>query len=77
MDFSKDEIFEVWSALTRGITTRAKLTGRAYDEAYYLFPVIARLPYVSPLKAERSGHAEAIGLQMIDRVRSPSEVSAA
>jgi O-acetyl-ADP-ribose deacetylase (regulator of RNase III) len=69
--FTKDEMFEVWAALMRGVMTRSKLIGRAHDEAYYIFPILARLPYVRPLQAERAGSSAAIGLRMISR-SSPS-----
>lgn len=71
--FSKEDVFEIWNALSRGILTRQKLTGRAYDEAYYIFPILSRLPYVEPMQAEKTGGAPAIGLKLVARSQTVTE----
>jgi len=71
--FSKEDMFEIWNALSKGIMTRQKLTGRAYDEAYYLFPILSRLPYIEPMQAEKTGGTAAIGLKLVARSQAVTE----
>jgi O-acetyl-ADP-ribose deacetylase (regulator of RNase III) len=50
-----DELFELWSVMLRGPVTRKKLAGRAYTDAYYLFPILRELPYVRAIELQTRG----------------------
>ena len=55
IDIPHEELFGVWTLLNRGLITRQKLAGRSFDEAYYLLPVLASLPYIEPVEVARPG----------------------
>lgn len=46
---SNEELFELWTLLLRGPLTPQKMSGAAYDSAYYLFPIMVHLPYIRPI----------------------------
>ena len=62
----QDEMFEIWTLLNKGPVTRRKLSGVAHREAYYLFPVLASLPYIRPIQLGFRDETAAIGVEFLD-----------
>ena len=65
-----DELFELWTLLLRGPLTRQRLPGAAYDSAYYLFPVLAHLPYVRAIQIARKDDPGAMAVELLDQETS-------
>ena len=57
----------MWTLLLRGPLTRKRLPGAARDSAYYLFPILARLPYVRAIQIARKDDTVAIAVELLDR----------
>jgi O-acetyl-ADP-ribose deacetylase (regulator of RNase III) len=62
-----DELYELWTLLLRGPLTRRRLPGAARDSAYYLFPILARLPYVRPIEVGRKDDIAAMAVELLDQ----------
>ena len=65
-----EELFELWSLLLRGPLTRQRMPGAARDSAYYLFPILARLPYIRPIQVERKDETAAMAVELLDQQMS-------
>lgn len=72
---SNEDLYELWTLLLRGPLTRQRLPGAARDSAYYLFPILASLPYVRPISVERKGDTPAIAVELLDRDSSTEVLS--
>ena len=70
-----EELYELWTLLLRGPLTRQRLPGSARDSAYYLFPILARLPYVRPIMLERKDDAAAMAVELMDQESSTEFVT--
>ena len=64
---SNDELYELWTMLLRGPLTRQRLPGAAWDSAYYLFPILARLPYVRAIYVRRTDDPTAMAVELLDQ----------
>lgn len=67
---SKDVLYEMWTLLLRGPVTRRKLPGAARDSAYYIFPILAHLPYIRPIEVSRKDDMGAIAVELLDQASS-------
>jgi O-acetyl-ADP-ribose deacetylase (regulator of RNase III) len=72
---SNDELYEMWSLLLRGPLTRRKMPGAARDNAYYIFPILAHLPYVRPVEIAQRDDQGAIAVELLDDALDSKEVS--
>ena len=43
------------------------MPGAARDSAYYLFPILAHLPYVRPIKIGRKDNTVATAVELLDQ----------
>ena len=64
---SNEELYELWTQLLRGPLTRQRLPGAAWDSAYYLFPILARLPYVRAIQVRRIDDPAAMAVELMDQ----------
>lgn len=64
---SNDELYELWTLLLRGPLTRMRLPGAARDSAYYLFPILARLPYLRAIEVGRKDDTAAMAVELLDQ----------
>lgn len=64
---SKEELYELWTLLLRGPLTRQRLPGAARDAAYYIFPILAHLPYVRAIELGRKDDTAAIAIELLDQ----------
>lgn len=64
---SNDELFEMWTLLLRGPLTPQKMPGAAYDSAYYLFPIMVRLPYIRPIQVARKNDPPVMAVELLDQ----------
>jgi O-acetyl-ADP-ribose deacetylase (regulator of RNase III) len=72
----KDELFELWSVMLRGPVTRKKLSGRAYTDAYYLFPILRELPYVRAIELQaRDAKLPALALELDHETQSRQAIA--
>lgn len=72
---TNDELYEMWSLLLRGPLTRRKLPGAARDNAYYIFPILAQLPYVRPIEVAPRDEQAAIAVELLDDTIDSNEIS--
>lgn len=63
----KDELYELWTLLLRGPVTRRKLPGAARDSAYYIFPILALLPYIRAIEVSRPDDVRSIAVELLDQ----------
>ena len=68
---NNDVLYELWTLLLRGPLTRKRLPGAARDEAYYLFPILARLPYLRAIEVGRKNDTSAMAIELLDQDSSP------
>ena len=61
-----EELYELWTLLLRGPLTRRRLPGAARDSAYYLFPILARLPYVRAIQIARKDDTVALAVELLE-----------
>jgi O-acetyl-ADP-ribose deacetylase (regulator of RNase III) len=74
---SRDELFEIWTLMLRGPVTREKLAGRAYADAYYLFPVLRELPYIRAVELQPRGAAiPSIAMELDDETEARDAIAA-
>ncbi len=64
---SIEELYELWTLLLRGPLTRQRLPGAAREEAYYIFPVLAGLPYVRAIQIGRTDDTRAIAVELLEQ----------
>jgi O-acetyl-ADP-ribose deacetylase (regulator of RNase III) len=65
-----DELFELWTLMLRGPVTHKKLSGRAYGEAYYLFPILKELPYIRAIELQPRGvNMPALAMELDDQTQ--------
>lgn len=64
---SNEELYELWTLLLRGPVTRQRLPGAARDSAYYLFPILAQLPYVRAIVVGRKDDSSAMAIELLDQ----------
>ena len=64
---SKEELYELWTLLLRGPLTRQRLPGAARESAYYIFPILACLPYVRAIQVGRKDDTAAIAVELLDQ----------
>jgi hypothetical protein len=62
---SNEELYELWTLLLRGPLARQKLAGKAREEAYYIFPVLAHLPYVRSIEIGRNEDDAALAVEIV------------
>ena len=62
---SNEELYEMWTLLLRGPLTRQRMPGAARDSAYYLFPILAHLPYVRPIQVGRKDDTAAMAVELL------------
>lgn len=60
-----DELYELWTLLLRGPVTRRKLPGAARDSAYYIFPILALLPYIRAIEVSHPDEVGAIAVELL------------
>jgi O-acetyl-ADP-ribose deacetylase (regulator of RNase III) len=61
----EQELYELWQQLQMGPVYRSRMTGTAYEEAYYLIPILASLGYIRPIYVGFLNDSERIGVQLI------------
>lgn len=62
-----DELYELWSLLLRGPVTQNKVPGTGRDWAYYLFSVLAHLPYVRPIEIGQQDDSSTLAIELTDQ----------
>ena len=67
---SNEDLYELWTLLLRGPLTRQRLPGAARDAAYYLFPILAGLPYVRAIEVGRKDDTAAMAVELLDQESS-------
>jgi hypothetical protein len=56
--------------------TRKKLSGRAYTDAYYLFPILRELPYVRAIELQaRDAKLPALALELDHETQSRQAIA--
>jgi hypothetical protein len=72
-----DELFDLWTLMLRGPVTRKKLSGRAYADAYYLFPILRELPYIRAIELQPRGSViPAVAMELDDETESREAIAA-
>lgn len=62
-----EELYEAWTLLLRGPLTKRRLAGHARTEAYYLFPILAALPYVQLIELQPRGQTSSmVAVELLD-----------
>lgn len=67
-----EELYEMWTLLLRSPLMRRNLPGAARDSAYYIFPILTRLPYIRPIELGQSEDDSAIAIELLDQESSES-----
>ena len=62
-----DELYELWTLLLRGPVTRRRLPGEVRESAYYIFPILAALPYVRAVEIGLRDDTSSTAVELIDR----------
>lgn len=73
---SKNDLLELWQLLLRGPVTRQRLPGRARDAAYYLFPLLSRIPQIRPIELGTEDNVSAMAIELNRRSTLPKDVLA-
>lgn len=72
-----DDLYELWTLLLRGPVTRRQLPGEAQTSAYYIFPILAELPYIRPIEIGRKDDIASIAIELLDQNIDAEFLSAA
>lgn len=67
---SNEELYEMWTLLLRGPLTPQRMPGAAHDSAYWLFPIMARLPYIRPIELARKDDPPVLAVELLDQESS-------
>lgn len=70
-----EELYELWTLLLRGPVTRRILPGRAHESAYYIFPILAQLPYVRAIEIGRRDDVSAVAVELMDQADAEAVAS--
>lgn len=62
-----EELYELWTLLLRGPLTRQRLPGAARDSAYYIFPILAQLPYIRAIEVGQKDDTAALAVELLDQ----------
>ena len=72
---SNSEIFELWTLLLRGPVNRERLAGNARNSAYYLFPIVAQMPFARAIEIAGRDDKAALAIELVPSLSS-KDVSA-
>lgn len=64
---SSEELFEMWTLLLRGPLTPQRMPGAAYDSAYYLIPIMVRLPYIRPIQVAHKNDPGVMAVELLEQ----------
>lgn len=72
----KEELLDLYSMLLRGPVTNRKLSGRAFEEAHYLFAILGQLPYIRLIEIQKLGQSPTSAVEIKDEARDLHATSA-